>query len=113
MSVTVWLQALHMYVFLTLKLPDHVSGADTSEASTKILDKLANLTGEAVTGMASPGVDLGADEDDVIPGHPCPFLEAELRRVQEEDRQRKDLGSLKKLPGLVCPSCSLWLKVRY
>ena len=78
--------------------------------------------------LAAPGpdqdVDLLADkEKDVtlgdarsLPGaplynHPCPLLEAQLKQVMEEDRRRKGLGSLKRLPEAVCKGCTLWLKV--
>ena len=85
---------------MTQIFSDHIK--DDNQEGNRILVKLANLTGH----------DVDADLVDTAgAGNPCGFLKDELRRVQEEDRKRKDLASLKTLPGSVCPGCSLWLKV--
>lgn len=110
-SPSEWLWSLCINIFLTFCFPDNVSGPNIPEAGSKILDKLANLTGEVMTGVASATGGQDDAAEDVTPGGPCPFLEAELRRVQGEDMQRKDLGAVKEMPGVVCPSCSMWLKV--
>ena len=66
--------------------------------------------------LADQEKDVTLGDDRSLPGaplynHPCPLLEAQLKQVMEEDRRRKGLGSLKRLPEAVCQGCTLWLKV--